>query len=234
VEDAARDPFTARHWNQRDIILVVAPPVHASSTVAGVTSRLLGRTLDAAGWARLLGVPDAAHITLAVEAHQSHIGVEATILHRWYTTTSTRFLYRDGQGDLVVENVYLDIRDDAPPYLATRLLAHQVRETARLGVKYLTTAAAGRPGAYYGGYYAWARLGFDGRIPTAVGQLLERQPHVPQLHGARGVLDLVTRPGGAEWWRANGSEFAGLFDLALGSRSSLVLEAYTRQKGIRI
>jgi hypothetical protein len=50
---------------------------------------------------------------------------------------------------------------------------------------------------------------------------------------ATDVLDLVMRPGGAEWWRRYGRAFEATFDLREGSRSLDALAAYTARRGIR-
>lgn len=84
-----------------------------------------------------------------------------------------------------------------------------------------------------------------GRSPTCRGgrswrrcdgqRLVQIQTRLPfQWRSARTVLDLIERPGGAVWWRANGRGYDGTFDLRPGSRSWQVFQAYTVGKGIAI
>jgi hypothetical protein len=126
-------------------------------------------------------------------------------------------------------NEFLRLRDDAPPGVGTRMLAHQVREAQAMGVIYLYADAEGSPHGTMNGYYTWARLGFDGYIPAAVRNRLP-----PDSRDAVYVLDLLERPESAAWWRRHGRTFAGTFDLREGSRSLAVLRAYTESRGIQI
>jgi hypothetical protein len=76
------------------------------------------------------------------------------------------------------------------------------------------------------GYYTWARLGYDGKIPHEVQSVLP-----DDYASARSVQELMARPGGAQWWRERGTSWQGTFDLTPGSRSHQILDAYLKEKG---
>jgi hypothetical protein len=138
-------------------------------------------------------------------------------------------VFQDRDRHTAIHNEFIRVRDDAPDGIGTRLLAHQVRAARTLGVAYIATDAEGSPTGTLNGYYTWARLGFNGDVPAAVARGLP-----VAFRDVIDVLDLVDRPGGAAWWKANGRSFFGVFDLADGSRSLRVLVDYTSGKGIAI
>jgi hypothetical protein len=230
-----RDAFTAAHWTSTGITVTIRPRPPGLRSVADAARRLFGRQLAPLEWAELVGAPDGALVdvvTVRADQAATSAGVLVRLSHPWLDGTALRVAYRDEAGRLAITNVFLAVRPDAPPGIATRLLALEVRKAAALGVEYLTLDAAGGPGSPFVGYAVWPRLGFTGPIPDAVRRKLAALPAGHPLRSARDVVDLVSRPGGRAWWRANGTEFRAFFDLSDGSASREVLRAYTQEKGI--
>lgn len=191
---------------------------------------LFGRAIGDPVWALLVGAPDGAVVeVLPSPAQDYQHGVQLRVDHPWFNGTAIRYLFADADGDVAMVNDWLHVRDEAPPGIGTRLLAHQAATAESLGVLYLAAEAAGSPGSTVNGYYTWARLGFDGLIPEQV-----RAQLPSEWRAARTVLDLIERPGGAVWWRTHGRTYNATFDLRPGSRSWRVLQGYTLRKGIAI
>jgi hypothetical protein len=191
--------------------------------------------LALAEWAALVGAPDGSTIdVLAVpsDVNGTNDAVLVRLHHPWLDGPALRVAYHDDRDRLAVRNAYLAVRPESPPGIATRLLALEVRKAVSLRVAYLTLDAAGGPGSPFVGYAVWPRLGFSGPVPEVVRRKLAVLPANHPLRSADDVLDLVSRPGGREWWRANGTEFHAFFDLSEGSTSRATLGAYTQEKGI--
>jgi hypothetical protein len=189
---------------------------------------LFGEPVPPLTWARLVGAPDGTLLDVAAwPQHQD--AVRLVLTHNWIYGAAVRFIFRDVNGELAILNEHLQVRDDAPPGIATRMLAHLVREASRRGVRYIQAEAAGGPGSTFNGYYTWARLGFEGRLPPAAKTRLPKH-----LAAAEYVLDLMALDGGREWWKAHGRTYEGTFDLTSGSRSLTVLRDYTLMRGIAI
>ena len=226
-----RDPLTAQYWNRR-VQVAIHPPAAGSALppVPELGRALFGSEIADPVWAALVGAPDDASIgVLPWQSRDYPLAARVELHHAWLDGPAFRFVYRAAGGQPVIRNDFLRLRGDAPAGVGTRILAHQVRAAQDLSVAWIELDAEGRHGGTVNGYYTWARLGFNGPIPAAV-----RRQLPPELRDANDVLDLVTRPAGAAWWRLHGRTFPGVFDLRPGSLSLLALDAYTQARGIRI
>ena len=137
----------------------------------------------------------------------------------------------DGQWFVVNSNFALG-KTGYPKGYGTRSLARQVEALRELGIdRIVTLAAGGRDAPDLNGFYTWPRLGFDGPIPDAsieeLPSALSRTLGSPAL-----VSELMASAQGRAWWRANGRSFDATFDTRPGSRSSRVLDAYIRERGL--
>ena len=77
------------------------------------------------------------------------------------------------------------------------------------------------------GYYTWARLGYDAKIPSA---LRDELPDEFDWDKTRNISDLMKTPSGRDWWKAHGETVAMSFDLAPDSFNSKLLNAYRDAK----
>jgi hypothetical protein len=226
-----RDSFTAQYWIGR-VQVVIYPPTAGTALppVPALGRALFGREIADPVWAALVGAPDDASVgVLPWQSSDYPLAARVELHHTWLDGPAFRFVYRAAGGQPVIRNDFLRLRDEAPEGVGTRILAHQVRAAQDLGVAWIELDAEGSYGGTLNGYYTWARLGFNGPISAAV-----RRQLPPELRDARDVLELVTRPDGAAWWRRHGRGFPGVFDLRPGSLSLLALDAYTQARGIRI
>lgn len=230
-----RDAFTTAHWNGRDLALTVFPAPPGRPSVGELARALIGRDVQPAEWAELVGAPDGSTLRVAtarVDLDGMRESVQILLDHPWLEGTAVRYVYRDDGSRLAMFNDFVFFRPGSPPGVGTRLLVLQVRKAISLGIEHIATDAAGGPGSTFVGYSVWPRLGFDGPIPPAARAKVDALPEDHPLRTAQTVRDLMARPGGRAWWQANGSEFRAYFDLAEGSVSRRLLAAYTREKGI--
>ncbi len=120
--------------------------------------------------------------------------------------------------------------------IGTAMLSIQVAEAVRVGgISHIETHAVGNGDGTMRpkdktfnetlGYYAWAKMGYNGRIENHI-QLEHPYDNAKTIH------ELMAMPGGAEEWYKNGGHFHGFFDLKQGSRALAILKAYAAKKGM--
>jgi len=102
--------------------------------------------------------------------------------------------------------------------IGASVLEMEVESGVKQGFVRIAVMAVGKPNTGVSGYNAWARLGFESDEP------------VKGPDGPIGLNALMSQPGGAAWWRANGHSFGGTFSLRPGSASMRVFEEYRRLK----
>lgn len=147
---------------------------------------------------------------------------------------TNRFIYRDAEGNTVLENDYYKLQDTGTGR-GFHTFYDQVQTATRLGVTKIKTTAGGfGPGSNPGrrqsemnGYYTWPRFGYDAEIIPGIAKKASKELGRPITN----VLDLYSDAAGRAWWKENGYEIALEFDLAPGSRSRKVLDAYAKTKG---
>jgi hypothetical protein len=100
------------------------------------------------------------------------------------------------------------------------VFGRQVQFAAEAGVVKIETHAA--RGQRMNGYYTWARFGYDATLP----HYGVRDALPPSLAGAERLSDLMATAEGRAWWKEKGDTIHAEFDLAEGSLSRRVLDAY--------
>jgi hypothetical protein len=219
VEAHARDPLTAQYFNERFIVRF-----SDRERVARRSARLFGRALSEREWGRLVGAFDDAIIDVTVGSSGAKVRV---VVHHPYVRAMERSIAIDPTGRTFMVNEQLFVRPEAPAGLGTRIMAHQVREAARLGVAYIELTAVRGPWA--NGYYTWPRLGYNAPLPDALAATLP-----PDLRDARDLEGLFDRTGGAQWWREYGQTIEVRFELTPRSASIRRFRRYLLEREIRI
>ncbi len=107
--------------------------------------------------------------------------------------------------------------------MGTDIFADQVKNASKAGFKSITAKCV--KDGHKNGYYTWARLGYDGKIPDSVKDKLPNN-----LSKAKTIQELISKKGGMEWWKQNGDTFEGTFDLKAGSNSRKILDEYLKQR----
>ena len=119
-------------------------------------------------------------------------------------------------GTVTAHVVYAENLTENAAY-AGRVIIRSMQHFQAMGMTRITAEAA--RSRHYNGYYTWARLGFTGTIPHDV------LPAAQAKFGdVTNVQDIMAKPGGAAWWKQNGSTFNATFDFASGSHSRQVFD----------
>jgi hypothetical protein len=181
---------------------------------------IFGRDLEDSEIGHAVGAFDGAR--LVVTGSRGRVSVD--IYHEWIDTQE-RSIYLSGEG-IEMRNNYFIKSGNAPSGVGIRSFARQVFGARRLGIKKITTYAAGHRGhRNYNGYYTWARLGYNADLYRR-----EMDALPAHLRGSRDLHDLFSKPGGAEWWREYGDERSMEFSLDGRSKSMRRLLKYLREK----
>jgi hypothetical protein len=133
-----------------------------------------------------------------------------------------RNLYRAPDGKIVMEAKKFNATQTGQGVGAV-VFGNMVESAGRLGVDRIRTHAERTLKA--NGYYTWARFRYDADLPADLAAKLPAD-----LARAKRVSDLMTTPGGVEWWKEHGTGLDMVFDLKPGSRSMQIWEEYRRQK----
>lgn len=119
--------------------------------------------------------------------------------------------------DTVLEISHIDIvPTEQGKGLGARMFYNIADSAKKNGFKRIELIAA--KGEGYNGYISWARYGFDlnptyAQEITRFGELV-RTSTLPEIKDARNLRDLMSTANGRAFWRENGFEFHGVFDLS--------------------
>jgi hypothetical protein len=137
--------------------------------------------------------------------------------------------------------------------IGLRVTTQQVNSAKKLGYKFIEAGAAGNGKKISvaehdwkaqgmkdpAGYYAWARLGFDGRIgPLMKARAKSENKELnaiatdfnQKFPGVTKVSELMLTKKGQKWWQDYGGYFEGIFELSDESISHRVLTRYAAEK----
>lgn len=183
--------------------------------VRGFTKQYFGREMSQEDVADLAGAPPGSEVELRYDS--STVG-----------GLEIRTTFPDGAGDstrmldpstMTIFNYDMTVHSGrAQKGIGTAILELEVESGVKHGFNQIRVAAVGKPHTAVSGYNAWARLGFESDEP------------VKGPNGPIGLNALMSQPGGAAWWRANGHSFFGTFSLRPGSTSRRMFDEYRRLK----
>jgi hypothetical protein len=114
--------------------------------------------------------------------------------------------------------------------IGTQIFNNQIRNFKEKGFKTVKTTAA--KSNIYNGYYTWARLGYN------IDNITEKR-HFEELMQGSGDKDfediwslseLMLTEKGRKFWRENGFQFDGRFELSDDSESMFILNEYIKEK----
>lgn len=192
---------------QRDATGATRVRLHGADAIAEASSAFFGRVLLQSEWVTAAGAPPGAHVDVSVEvAPDRGPDVVVRVLHPYLVGSMERRVRRAADG-VVVRNVHFHVHEAAPAGVGTAAFARQVDALRRLGVRRIEAEIAGSAASPYNGYYTWARMGFN--APVTAGEQRRLPAH---LSGARTLHELLTAPGGREWWRRYGTGREAVFE----------------------
>lgn len=139
----------------------------------------------------------------------------------------------------VIDNRYFKIKrkmdeNDKPipnsaSYSGNEVFKEQVETAIKNGFKRMVTHAAGSKGdKEYNGYYTWARLGYEPKkTDKYVNKVIDKY-NKEHNKEAKTLRDVMSTKSGREYWKENGIDFEGTFDLNPNSYSVKTLRKYKR------
>ena len=160
------------------------------------------------------------HGTVKIKVRRDGLDNNIELTYEGNTHWTTRRVVRAPGGKLVLKNDEQVIHKTGTG-LGTQLLANQVEAASRLGIDHIEMYAA-RDDAL-NGYYTWPRLGYDGPLPKS-----QRAQF-----GTETVGELMKTEEGRAKWKEHGDGIDVSFDLAPGSNSRKVLDAYVAESAKR-
>ena len=184
---------------------------------------MFGRVLSPDELGDLIGAPgnSTLHVTSVlapIGGYALSITVEHPSLRLMWRTIHYRPQGCSEEGLRVVnEDLYVSQTGET---IGTKIFARSVAHLIRLGATSTKARCLGNPLNSDNGAYTWAVLGYNARIPA----LAAARP--PYLAEATSLNELMSLPGGQEWWKQNYRPFVGQFDLHPGSSSHRLLEEY--------
>lgn len=271
-----RDADSKRHWNGD------FEAQWRSDNARETARELFGKDVTPKQIGMLVGAPDGARVTI----YKSGRGLEIGMEHPFFSEFS-REIQRGTDGKLEIHNIalfgntltrngkYIDninfsgyARDKSGKPMKIvkgvggRMLAQQAAAARVMGVSRIVTEAAGNYSMRneFNGYYTWARVGFNSKIPeraknAMLSELerrgLEKSTIYRDLKRSKDLnslfkADARNRKKGnykkynvdkgntlSELWKVHGESFDGVFDLNQRSTSSRVLGKWMAGQNIR-
>ncbi len=182
--------------------------------------------------ASLVGATDDAEVTVKVV--QGLRGEKDTLLisTKGDGYQSTRYLGRDNNGELFLQNDTVRVEKTGNG-LGAEIFGRQVENAAKLGVKRIMAHAAGNAEKEnYNGYYTWPRFGYDQSVAFLTSKIKERVKR--DWPDAKSVQDIMVTSNGRNWWKKNGGDLTDAeFDLKEGSRSMQIFQSYVKERNER-
>ena len=192
-------------------------------------SDMVGKPVSEQDMLKLFSATDGADVAIEVGDFES---VTCDVVGPGYR--AYREFGENMSGEFALYNAGLEVKKDSQGKgLGTKLLTNQVAACEKLGINSIElTASQGKDRSNENnGGYTWARLGFDGPLPKSAKQALNDNKNLPfWLSDASTVHELISRPGGREWWIDNATTFEGKFDTRKGSVSRRILDKYNHEK----
>jgi hypothetical protein len=129
-----------------------------------------------------------------------------------------------------MDELILDIDLEKGKGKGTEIFSNQVTKLKDLGYKDIELTAA--KSNIYNGYYTWAMLGFEvsSKIELEDFKSLVRNTKNPRIQNCRKLSELVSFKEGAEFWKKNGFQFEGKFDISEKSNSMKLLNNYIEKR----
>lgn len=220
------DPLTTRMFSQPPLVLI------GDLDVDELAVQCFGRELAPHEYGELVGAPAGAIVEVVADNGQ----IKISTTHPLYDGVQSREIY-EWEGRALIYNESFSLRDDAPTGFGGRVFAQEVACAQRLGATAMLTYASGEAASRFNGYYSWAVMGYQAAIPDDVQARLRREAElgdVPADWAAVDTIQGLMLKGRAahRWWRKNGHDFTGQFDLEPGSCSLYVLDEFVRRHGI--
>lgn len=187
---------------------------------------LFGKELSEHELANLVGAPNGTRVSVySTPPARAEAGLLVQVYDSNGAFSGIRHVFKEN-GQLVLHNELLTLKKNLQGQgLGTSIFAKQVEGARVLGVSEIRTTAAKNKNM--NGYYTWPRVGYNADLPAKYARKLP-----DSLKDAKTFHDLYAKPGGRDWWKANGGTVDMHFDLKSGSASLRVFNAYRAERGL--
>lgn len=193
--------------------------VKISTEAKKVASDFFGPSVSEQTLALAVGAAPGAVVEFSVNKDGS---LFANIKHEAIELQQRR-ISRNQQGEMEVRNLYFEKKPWGGSHTGLRSLLAQITGCQELGIKRISTYAAGtafdRDFGYIG-YYIWARLGFQADLTSEEIQSLPRY-----LASCRTLNEVMLRRG-HRWWQEAGTAREMFFEVTPNSSMMQVFERY--------
>jgi len=200
-----------------------------SKAVGGISDyETIKNTYDILGGKENIGKISRLEIKQVVSATRQGISVKMESENVEYMSR-----FYDPKNKIVTNNSFSLKKSSQAKGLGTNIFNSQVDKYREKGYKTIKTRAAksDEPGEEYNGYYTWARLGYDmGKNNVTEFSNLISESKNEKIKSVESVSELMSFSEGREFWKENGFEFDGEFDLSKDSKSSFMLDKYMEEK----
>lgn len=191
---------------------------------------IFGRVLSPEDFVEFIGAPDGSSLEIEANIGEEYNDVALRLNHYWFGEPHQYVVFLDeetGKRIVYIESVVH--KNEAPDYLATRILGRQVQTFRQYGINEIRLYADGHSADPSGicGYYVWARLGYAMYLHGFGNDLI-----AAGLEPVDNTLELFAQNGGSEWWREHGSAREAYFYLGEGSPCIRALQLYLAEKGV--
>ena len=192
--------------------------------------------LDNIKFAKIAGIPDDFKGEVTITASDKTPIISVRAFNDKITMTRTM-----NESTKVIDNKYFKIKSkedengkpipNSASYSGNEVFKIQVEAAIKNGYKRMITHAAGSKGdKEYNGYYTWARLGYEPKkTDKYVNKIIEKY-NKTYKQNATSLGEVMSTQTGREYWRENGIDFEGTFDLKPNSYSVKTLRNYKKSK----
>jgi hypothetical protein len=235
--------FEQAHFNSSNITIAAQIPD---------TQSLLRLPLTNDQIISLSGAPSGSSIAFSVLAQPTTLGSEDVPAGVFFEVRNTTYIrtknvigvFRDAASHYGIYIKSVDLSAGAPKGMAARMLAVIVRQAFAIGgfSRVRLLAAGGRSwsdldpstGERWGGYVAWPTYGFDMDLHPKTLAMVPSFPFYPRgLRSQRKVSELLSLPGGREFWKSVGDGLYMDFDLSAPSAQSVkTLDTFLGKAGL--
>ena len=200
-------------------------------------NRILGRTMETDHWIGVVGAQPGARVHVFAVSSNC---VQLEVQHPDYRAV------RQVRPDTIY-NESFNVRPEMQGRgIGTKVLSQQVEMALALKFKSLETFAAGTGQDLRNemsndlGYYAWARLGYDGDVRQVIDARKEGTDEefatiadfYTRFGDVKKVSEMMMTEERRDWWKRFGGGFDARFDLHPKSRARRVLAAYIAERAV--
>ncbi len=181
----------------------------------------------------LVGAPDDAKVSVGHDKKDGKDVVTVSIDHPEFT--AERYIFKNASGVHVKNDEFFVKSSAQGKGIGADVFGRQVEQCKEMGIASIRCHAAkenpqdsAKP---HNGYYTWPRFGYDADVEE---DNFDRKTYTAikgKFPDAESLSDVMSTREGRDWWKEKGGDiYHAKFDLAAGSRSMLIHDAYQAER----